>query len=256
MLLQNKRAIVTGGNSGIGKAVARAYAAEGAQVFIFARDEGKNKAAVAEIEAAGGRAYAVQCDVANPADVETAMNSAVNTMGGVDILANIAGISPKAPGGMKLLSLDMDIATWDEVIRINLNSVFYVSRLAARYMKEQNYGKIINMSSIAGLTGSEHGPASCAYYASKSGIIGLTRSMAYELAPHNVTVNAVAPGRIESAMSSANNESYNKRNLADIPAGRFGRAKEVADIFVFYASDKSSYIVGETTLVTGGWLIR
>jgi 3-oxoacyl-[acyl-carrier protein] reductase len=119
-------------------------------------------------------------------------------------------------------------------------------------MIEQHYGKIVNMSSIVGLTGSEHGPAAAYYSASKAGIVSLTRSMKYELAEYNITVNAVAPGRIESAMSSTNNEIYNKRNMNDIPMKRFGRADEVADVFVFYASDESSYITGETTLVTGG----
>lgn len=256
MLLKDKKAIVTGGNSGIGRAIAVAYAQEGAEVFILARNEEKNADTIRQIESEGGTAHAFCCDVSIPGEVGDGVGRAIEAMGQIDILANVAGISPKAQGGMKLLSTDMDVSTWDEVIRVNLNSVFYVSRLVARHMMARKYGKIVNMSSIAGLTGSEHGPASCAYYASKAGIIGLTRSMAYELAPHGITVNAAAPGRIESAMSAANNESYNRRNMNDIPMHRFGRAGEVADLFVFYASDRSSYIVGETTLIAGGWLIR
>lgn len=256
MQLKEKKAIVTGGNSGIGRAVALAFANEGAEVFIFARDESKNAAVCDEIAANGGRAHALSCDVSNPERVERAVREANGQMGRVDILANIAGISPKAPGGMKIPFFELDLATWDDTLRINLSSAFYVSRLVAEGMIKRRYGKIVNMSSIAGLTGSEHGPASAVYSASKAGIVSLTRSMAYELAEFGITVNAVAPGRISSAMSAANNEMYNKRNLNDIPMKRFGRPEEAADLFVFYASDKSSYITGETTLVTGGWLIR
>jgi 3-oxoacyl-[acyl-carrier protein] reductase len=256
MLLKGKRAIVTGGNAGIGKSVAIAYAKEGANVVVFGVDEAKNTAVVAELQKQGVCAAAVKCDVADPEQVAAAVEKSVGFLGGVDILANIAGISPKAPGGNKIPFYEIDIDTWHRVIEVNMSSVFYVSRLVSRYMMKQRYGKIINMSSIVGLTGSEHGPAAACYSASKAGVISLTRSMAYELAEYNITVNAAAPGRIATAMSSANNEYYNKRNMNDIPAKRFGTPEEVANFFVFYASDKSSYITGETTLIAGGWLIR
>lgn len=256
MLLEGKRAIVTGGNAGIGKAVALAYAKEGAAVFVCARSGDKNRQVVDEIAASGGQAFSAVCDVSVPEDVERALDAARESMGGIDILANIAGVSPKGPDGMKIPFFELDVDTWDDVIRVNLSSAFYMSRLVARDMIRQRYGKIVNMSSIVGLTGSEHGPAAACYSASKAGIVSLTRSMGYELAEYNITVNAVAPGRTESAMSSANNELYNRRNLNDIPIKRFGRPGEIADLFVFYASDKSSYIIGETTVITGGWLIR
>ncbi len=256
MLLEGKKAIVSGGNSGIGKAIALAYAREGADVVIYGRSEEKNSVTTDEIKTMGRQAYAIQCDVSKPEQVETAVQRAFGLLGRIDILANVAGISPKKPGGYKIPFYEMEISTWQEVIEVNLSSVFYVSRLVSRYMIEQKYGKIVNMSSIVGLTGSEHGPAAACYSASKAGIVSLTRSMAYELAEYNITVNAAAPGRITTAMSSSNNEYYNKRNLNDIPAKRFGTPEEVADLFVFYSSDKSSYITGETTLITGGWLIR
>lgn len=256
MLLKNQIAVVTGGNSGIGRAISVAFAREGAEVCILARDENKNKKTVEEIVSAGGQAYAFACDVSDSEQVGNIFEGPLKSLGRIDILANVAGISPKGPGGMKIPSYELDVAIWDKVIRVNLSSAFYVSRIVARRMMEKRYGRIINMSSIVGLTGSEHGPASACYSASKSGIISLTRSMAYDLAPFGITVNAVSPGRIHSDMSGANNEIYNTRNLADIPMGRFGRADEVADLFVFYASGKSSYITGETTLIAGGWLIR
>ena len=256
MILEGKKAIVSGGNAGIGRAITLAYAKEGADVVIYGRNDEKNAAVAAEAETLGVKAYPIRCDVSKPDEVETAVKQSAELLGRIDILANIAGISPKKPGGFKIPFYELEIDTWREVMEVNLNSVFYVSRLVSRYMIEQRYGKIINMSSIVGLTGSEHGPAAACYSASKAGIISLTRSMAYELAEYNVTVNAAAPGRIATAMSGANNEYYNKRNLNDIPAKRFGTPEEVADFFVFCASDKSSYITGETTLITGGLLIR
>lgn len=256
MLLAGKKAVVTGGNSGIGRAISIAYAKEGAEIFILARNNEKSEAVVREIVSSGGTACYEQCDLSSPDAVAKAIAKVYGVMGRIDILANVAGISPKKAGGMKITFSELDIEIWRQVISTNLDAVFYVSRLVARIMMEQGYGKIINMSSIVGLTGSEHGPASACYCVSKAAVISLTRSMAYDLAPYGITVNAVAPGRIGSDMSDANNEMYNLRNLKDIPMRRFGKAEEVADMFVFYASDKSSYITGETTLITGGWLIR
>lgn len=256
MLLKGKKAIVTGGNAGIGRAVACAFAKEGADIVIYGLDQSKNAATVSELQSYGVQAKGIICDVSRPTEVASAVQESAAFLGRIDILANIAGISPKAPGGYKIPFYDIEIETWRKVIEVNLSSMFYVSRLVSKYMMDQKYGKIINMSSIVGLTGSEHGPASACYSASKAGVISLTRSMAYELAEYNITVNAAAPGRIATAMSSSNNEYYNKRNMNDIPAKRFGTPEEVADFFVFYASDKSSYITGETTLITGGWLIR
>lgn len=255
-MLEGKKAIISGGNAGIGRAITLAYAKEGADVVIYGRNAEKNLTVVEEAKAFGVNACPICCDVSDPKEVEVAVERSAKFLGRIDILANIAGISPKKPGGFKIPFYELEIDTWNEVMNVNLNSVFYVSRLVSKYMINQSYGKIINMSSIVGLTGSEHGPAAACYSASKAGIISLTRSMAYELAEYNITVNAAAPGRIATAMSSTNNEYYNQRNLNDIPAKRFGTPEEVADFFVFYASDKSSYITGETTLITGGWLIR
>ena len=173
----------------------------------------------------------------------------------IDILANIAGISPKDEQGMKIPFYAQSFDQWREVMEVNLNSMFYFSREVVPHMMKQNKGRIINMSSIVGLTGSEHGPASAAYVASKTGVIGLTKAMAYDLAPYNITVNAIAPGRIDTEMSKANNKYYNDLHKKLIPMHRFGTVDEVSEIFLFYASDKSSYITGETTNITGGWFI-
>lgn len=256
MLLKGRKAIVTGAGAGIGRCVAIAYGEEGADVFVCDINEDNACAVAQEIKALGVNAYAFGCDVSDPDACQRAVDKAVEQMGRIDILANVAGISPKNPGGMKISFLEMSIETWRKVLEVNLSSMFYMSRLVAKHMVEQKYGRIINMSSVAGLTGSEHSPAAICYSASKAGVAAITRSMAYELAEYNITVNAAAPGRIATSMAAANNSIYNDRNLKDIPAKRFGMPEEVADLFVFYASDKCSYINGETTLVTGGWYMR
>lgn len=138
---------------------------------------------------------------------------------------------------------------------VNLNSMFYFSRAIAPGMMERGWGRIINMSSIVGLTSSEHGPAAACYSTSKTGVVGLTRAMAYELAPYGITVNAVAGGRISTEMSAANNQYYNDLHMRLIPMKRFGTVEEVASAFLFYASESASYITGDTCNITGGWYL-
>lgn len=254
-MLEKKRALVTGGTRGIGKAVALAFAKNKADVVICGTNEEKLKASEAELLALGVRAKAFVCDVADPAQAEQTVRAAAEFLGGIDILANIAGISPKAEGGMKLPFYDITVEQWQRVIDVNLNSMFYFSKAAAKGMMEQKYGRILNMSSVVGLTSSEHGPASACYTVSKTGVVGLTRALAYELAPFGVTVNAVAAGRIETEMSAANNQYYNDLHHKLIPMKRFGTVEEVADLFVFLASEKSAYITGDTVNITGGWFL-
>lgn len=253
-LLEGKRALVTGGTRGIGKAVALAFAENGADVVICATKE--NPETLEQLKQYGGKAAFIQCDVSDREQVEKTVKEAKEVLNGpVDILCNIAGISPKAEQGMKLDFWNISPEIWQKVLDVNLNSMFWFSKAVAPDMMAQKYGRIINMSSIVGLTNSEHGPASLAYSTSKTAAVGLTRGMAYELAPYNVTVNAVAGGRIATEMSAGNNQYYNDLHMKLIPMKRFGTPKECADLFVFLASEKSSYITGTTTNITGGWFI-
>ena len=252
-LLEGKTAIITGASRGIGKAVANKFADEGAKIILCSRHENKN--VCEELKSKNVKFLSFSCDVTNVERIAEVVNETINTFGRIDILANIAGISPKNREGMKIPFHCQTISQWREVLEINLNSMFYFSHEVVPQMIKQNYGRIINMSSIVGLTNSEHGPASAAYVTSKTGVIGLTKAMAYDLATYNITVNAIAAGRIETEMSKANNEYYNELHKKLIPMQRFGTVDEVAEVFLFYASDKSSYITGDTMNITGGWFI-
>jgi len=252
-MLSGKVAIVTGGSRGIGLAITLKFIKAGATVITCSRHKSPDLEN-AEKEF-GGKLHAAICDVTNQVDIERVVSEVLERCGSVDILANIAGISPKAPGGMKIPFFEQRTDQWRDVIETNLNSVFYFSRAVVHSMMRQNYGRIINMSSIVGLTSSEHGPASSAYVTSKTGVIGLTRAMAYDLAPYGITVNAIAPGRILTPMSAANHPSYDELHTKLIPMHRFGMPEEVAELALFYASEKSAYITGEVTNITGGWYI-
>lgn len=252
-MLKGKVAIVTGASRGIGKAVALKFAEAGADLILCSRH--RNQELETQILEKGVDVVSEICDVTDQDLIIHVVDKAVCKYGRIDILANIAGISPKDVNGMKIPFYKQSVEQWQEVMNTNLNSVFYFSKAIVPFMMEQHYGRIINMSSIVGLTNSEHGPASVAYVTSKTGLIGLTRAMAYDLAPYGITVNAIAAGRISTEMSSANNEYYNELHKRLIPMHRFGTVEEVADLFLFYASDKSSYITGETTNITGGWYI-
>jgi len=254
-ILKGRHALVTGGNSGIGRAVALAYAKAGADIVICAVNEEKLKTVEAELQAVGVRAKGIVCDVADPEQVEACVKQAGEFLGSIDILCNIAGMSPKKEGGYKIPFYELTIEQWDHVIDVNLNSMFYFSRAVAKGMMEQKYGRIINMSSVVGMTNSEHGPASACYSVSKTGAIGLTKALAFELAPYNVTVNAVAGGRISTEMSASNNQYYNDLHMKLIPMKRFGTTEEVANVFLFYASEGSSYVTGDVCNITGGWFL-
>ena len=253
--LLNKKALVTGGSSGIGRAVALAFAKEGADVVICATNPGKLERVNKELQSLGCRSQALICDAGDPAQAEAAAKEAAEFLGHIDILANIAGISPKKEGGMKIPFYELTTDQWKRVMDVNLNSMFYFSRAIAPGMMERGWGRIINMSSIVGLTSSEHGPAAACYSTSKTGVVGLTRAMAYELAPYGITVNAVAGGRISTEMSAANNQYYNDLHMRLIPMKRFGTVEEVASAFLFYASECASYITGDTCNITGGWYL-
>jgi len=254
MLLEGKVALVTGAARGIGAGIARGYAREGCSVALCDMNESGIRQVGEEIEYAGTKTLLIACDVSSSHDATKAIESTIKIFGRLDILANVAGISPKRDG-QKIPFYEISPQQWERVLAVNLSGCLYLSAAAAPQMMAQRSGRIISMSSIAGKIGSEGGPAGAHYSASKAGVIALTRSMAFELAPYGITVNAVAPGRIESPMATDTAEAVNERILQRIPMGRVGRIDEVAYVFIFLASDGASYITGETVDVNGGWLI-
>jgi 3-oxoacyl-[acyl-carrier protein] reductase len=240
---------VTGGSRGIGRAIAVTLAARGAHVAVnFRSGEAAAVQVCAEIEAAGGRAFAVGFDVADAAATKDGMARAVETLGGLDILVNNAGISIDA------LLLRASEEDFDKTMATNLRGAFSCSKLAARHLlKARQHGRIINVSSVVG----EQGNAGQAMYAaSKAGLLGMTKSLARELASRGITVNAVTPGYIETDMTAAAvSGDAQKALLNQIPLGRIGRPQEVAETVAFLASDAAAYITGHVMRVNGGLAI-
>lgn len=243
--LNGQVAIVTGASQGLGKAVAIALAANGATVMCLARNADKLADTVAQIEAAGGKAEAVACDVTDRAAAKAAIESAKEQHGRLDILVNNAGITRDK------LMRGMSDEEWDDVIATNLTSCFVCSRTAAGIMRRAKHGRIINMASISGLIGN---PGQANYSASKAGMIGLTRTLSKELISRGVTVNAVAPGFIASEMTEELGEVVLEEAKKRIPAKRLGTAEEVAATVLFLASKEAGYISGQTIVVDGGMI--
>lgn len=241
--LSGQNAIVTGASRGLGKAMAVAIAGSGAHVTCVARNEEKLQATVAEIEAAGGKASLAVCDVSNRESVDKVVDDVVEKFEKLDILVNNAGITRDN------LLPRMSDDEWDDVISTNLRSAFLMSRAASRYMMRARYGRIINITSVSGLIGN---PGQTNYSASKAGLIGLTRSLSRELAGRKVTINAVAPGFIESDMTAALGDMVKDEAKKRIPAKRLGTAEEVAAGVLFLASPAASYITGQVLTIDGG----
>jgi 3-oxoacyl-[acyl-carrier protein] reductase len=241
--LSGQVAIVTGASRGLGKAMAIALGANGAMVACVARNEEKLGETVGEIEAAGGKAVVAVCDVSDRKSVDDLVDDLVEKHGRLDILVNNAGITRDT------LLPRMSDDEWDDVINTNLRSAFLMSRAASRYMMRARYGRIINISSVSGLIGN---PGQTNYSASKAGLIGLTRSLSRELAGRKVTINAVAPGFIESDMTAALGEMVKDEAKKRIPAKRLGTAEEVAAAVLFLAGGDASYITGQVLTVDGG----
>jgi 3-oxoacyl-[acyl-carrier protein] reductase len=245
--LSGRVAIVTGGSRGIGRAIAERLAGSGAAVVVNYRgNAAAAEATVATITAAGGTAIAIQGDVSQPEDVEHLVKTTLERFGHIDILVNNAGITRDT------LLLRMKESDFDEVIATNLRSVFLCTRAVLRPMTKQRFGRIINITSVVGLTGNA-GQAN--YAAAKAGILGFTKSTAREMASRGITVNAVAPGFIETEMTDALNEETRKAILATIPLGRFGQPAEVAGLVCFLASDAGAYISGQTLTIDGGMVM-
>ena len=242
--METKTALVTGAGRGIGKAIALALAAEGYQIVVnYNGSEEAANEVVALCEEKGVKAMAYRCNVADYAAVEQMMNDVVKEMGSIDVLVNNAGITAD-----KLL-MRMTESDFDNVLFTNLKGTFFCTKAASRLMMRQRYGRIINISSVVGL----HGNAGQANYAaSKAGLIGLTKSVAKEYAARNITCNAIAPGFIETDMTAAMPESARAAAAAAIPAGRIGRAEDVAAAVAFLAGEQAGYITGQVLCVDGG----
>ncbi len=241
--LEGKTALVTGASQGIGRACAVALARAGARVGLAARNEAKLNQVTAEIASAGGTAAVFALDIASEESIKNCAKAAISHFGSIEILVNNAGIARDT------LLLRMKRGDWDEVIQTNLTGTFLMTQALLSPMLKARWGRIINISSVVGETG-QAGQAN--YAASKAGLIGLTKSLARELASRNITVNAIAPGYIETAMTAVLDEKQRESMLAHIPLGRAGTDADIANAVRFLASDDAAYITGHVLDVNGG----
>jgi 3-oxoacyl-[acyl-carrier protein] reductase len=241
--LTGRIALVTGASQGIGRAIALELARQGATVALAARNETKLADVAAEIAASAGQASAFALDVASEESIKTGAKAVLDKYGKVEILVNNAGITRDD------LAMKMKRADWDDVLATNLTGAFLLTQAVMRPMMKNRWGRIVNITSVVGRTG-QTGQVN--YAASKAGMIGMTRSLARELASRGITVNAVAPGYIETAMTHVLSEELVKQMLASIPLGRAGSDQDIANAVAFLASDTASYITGHVLDVNGG----
>jgi 3-oxoacyl-[acyl-carrier protein] reductase len=247
MKLIGKTALVTGASRGIGREIALELARQGASVVVnYAGSEAKAYEVVEEIKGIGQEAIAIQCDVSNNGSVTDMVKATVDHFGKIDILVNNAGITRDN------LLMRMKENEWDDVININLKGVFLCTKAVTRQMMKQRYGRIINISSVVGVSGN---PGQANYVAAKAGVIGLTKTSAKELASRGITVNAIAPGFITTEMTDQLTEDIQNEMLKMIPLAQFGEPKDIANTVVFLASDDSRYITGQTIHVNGGMVM-
>ena len=243
-MLDGKIAVVTGASRGIGSAIARKLADEGATVVInYNGSEERANAVKAEIEGKGQKAVVRKCDVSDFASCETFIQGVTKEFGRIDILVNNAGITRDG------LLMKMSEEDFDQVLDTNLKGAFHTIRFASRQMLRQKSGRIINMASVVGVSGNA-GQAN--YAASKAGVIGLTKATAKELASRGITVNAIAPGFIETEMTAVLSDKVKEATAVQIPLGTFGQPEDVANAVAFLASDEARYITGQVLHVDGG----
>jgi len=241
-----KVALITGASRGIGAAIAKRLAAEGASVLAAARSAEALAAVVEEIAAAGGKASAVLLDLADPASIAEAVKAALAAHGQIDVLVNNAGVTEDS------LILRMTREAWDRVIATNLTGVFLLTQAVVKSMVRKRYGRIVNVTSVVGLMGN---PGQANYAASKAGLVGLTKTVARELASRNITCNAVAPGFVATAMTDRMTDEARAKISSEIPLERLGTADDVASAVAYLASDEAAYVTGHVLNVSGGLLM-
>ncbi len=247
MNLRDKVAVVTGGNRGIGKAIALAFAQKGSSVAICGTNEITLKEAATEIETAGApRCLALKLDVSKGSEVENFSKAVLEGFGKIDILVNNAGITRDN------LLLRMSEVDWEEVLNVNLKSAFLMTKYFIKSMMKARQGRIVNITSVSGVKGNA-GQAN--YAASKAGLIGLTKTTAREFASRNITCNAVAPGFIQTDMTKAMEDKAKEELLGQIPLGFLGETSDVANAVLFFAADEARYITGQVICVDGGMVI-
>ena len=247
-MLQGKIAVVTGSSRGIGAAIARELAAQGATVVLNHRDSAAQaEAVVAEIVAAGGQAVAIQADVSSYAEAQRLIKETVERFGHIDILVNNAGTT------RDMLIMMMPEADWDLVIQTNLKSAFNCSKAAVRPMMKQRFGRIINITSVSGLAG-QAGQTN--YSASKAGMIGFTKALAKEVGPRGITVNAIAPGFVPTVLTDVLNEEQKRAIISMTPMGRFAKPEEIAYATAFLADERAGFITGQVLSVDGGLVMQ
>ena len=242
MILKDQAALVTGGGSGIGEATALLLAENGAAVMVADWNEETARATAEAITAAGGKAGSVKCDVSDKSQAEAAVEATVEAFGRIDILINNAGITRDQS------ALKMEQSNWEQVLGVNLSGVFYCAQAAGKHMREQEYGRIVNASSVSSF--GQFGQAN--YSASKAGVTAMTRTLAIEWGKYGITVNAIAPGFIKTAMTNAIPAEMREGVAERIPVRRVGEPYDIARIYLFLASPESSFITGVLILADGG----
>jgi len=241
--LTGKRALVTGAGRGIGREIALELARAGASVVIINRNPERGSAVLTEIKEANVEGWSLLGDVADRETADNLAEEALKLTGGIDILVNNAGITKDN------LFMRMKPEEWEQVLGVNLNGVYYITRSLIRHMVKQRFGRIVNIGSVVGSTGN---PGQVNYSTTKAGLIGFTKSLAKELGGRNITVNTISPGFIETDMTEELNEKQKEAILSQVPLGRMGSAQEVAWAVRFLVSDHAAYITGTTLHVNGG----
>jgi NAD(P)-dependent dehydrogenase (short-subunit alcohol dehydrogenase family) len=244
--LTGRVAIVTGGSAGLGRQMAQGLAEMGANVVLCARNKDRCEQAAEELRQNGVGSLALGCDVRNQEQIHAVLEATISQFGRIDILINNAGTSWGAPVE------EMRLEHWNKVIETNLTATFLFSQAVGRYMVPQRSGKIINIASVAGLRGASPELQAVGYHASKGGVIAFTKDLACKWAPHNLQVNAIAPGWFPTHMSAVVIEQNKEALLKRIPAGRFGGDDDLKGAAIFLASDASSYVTGHVLVVDGG----